>query len=201
MFDPYTMFRANSPELFRLSVKQFHRMIDLGLFADEDGVVELLCGILIKGVRKTPQRSFCISTIQEQLLRVLNSAEYLVFNVTPVTMSDSEVLPDVIVVRGTNHQFKTHHPSLQDVPLLIEIVDKPSDYPKSWKPFIYAAHSIETCWIVNLEQQWIEAYSKPTGNLTHPDYLRRQTYQRDDLIPIVIDGKQYGSLAVADLLP
>ena len=200
MFDPYTMFRANSPELFRLSVKQFHRMIDLGLFADEDGVVELLCGILIKGVRKTPQRSFCISTIQEQLLRVLNSAEYLVSNIMPITMSDSEVLPDVTVVRGTNRQFKTHHPSPQDVPLLIEIVDKPSDYPKSWKPFIYAAHNIAS-WIVNLEQQWIEVYSEPTGNSAHPDYLRRQTYQRNELIPIPIDGKQYGSLTVADLLP
>jgi hypothetical protein len=56
-------------------------------------------------------------------------------------------------------------------------------------------------WVVNLLDAQIEVYSQPTGASKRPDYHFRQDYLQADELPVIIDGREIGRLAVKELLP
>ncbi len=62
---------------------------------------------------------------------------------------------------------------------------------------VYGRAGIPIYWIVNLVDRLIEVYSdpRPDGYATRTDYLPGQ------YVPVVLDGKVVGQIAVDDLLP
>jgi len=59
-------------------------------------------------------------------------------------------------------------------------------------------------WIINLTEKQVEVYTSPaspSGPGSQPDYGQRQDYLSTDDVPLVLDGKEIGLLAVRDLLP
>lgn len=56
-------------------------------------------------------------------------------------------------------------------------------------------------WIVNLIDFQIEVLSDPTGPGDAPAYRNRQEFRGDDLVPVVIDGRQIAEIPARDLLP
>ncbi|MEM7802376.1 MAG: Uma2 family endonuclease, partial [Chloroflexota bacterium] len=75
--------------------------------------------------------------------------------------------------------------------------DTTLDRDQTIKKEIYADAGIPTYWIVNLQDRQIEVYTKP---LASRDYGERRTYQFDQQVPVVIDGKTIGELKLADHL-
>jgi len=69
---------------------------------------------------------------------------------------------------------------------------------------LYAADSrgwIATYWIVNLVDHQVEVFTQPTGEEDEPDYAKCEVYAASDSLPVALDGKQVGEIAVAELLP
>ena len=62
---------------------------------------------------------------------------------------------------------------------------------------IYAAAGIPVYWIVNVVARQVEVYSKPGTN----GYQLREDYGPGQSVPVVLDGIQVGTIAVADILP
>jgi hypothetical protein len=56
-------------------------------------------------------------------------------------------------------------------------------------------------WIVNLVETLVELYTEPTGPGVAPTYRQRRNLGPDDMIPLAIDGREVGQVAVRDLLP
>ena len=54
---------------------------------------------------------------------------------------------------------------------------------------------------MNLIQGQVEVYTGPTGPGNAPDYGQRQDFGRSDDVPVVIDGREVGRIAVSELLP
>jgi hypothetical protein len=51
-------------------------------------------------------------------------------------------------------------------------------------------------WIVNLVDGRLEAFAHPSG----ADYADRRVFEPGDEVPVILDGKEIGRIAVRDLL-
>ena len=119
----------------------------------------------------------------------------------PVTAFDSEPEPDVVGRPGTIDDYRDRTPGPADVALVVEVADASLPDDRSIKKRLYARSGFPIYWLINLVDRRIEVYTDPTGPAEEPDYLHRQDFGPDDAIPLVIEGREVGRLAVRDLLP
>lgn len=185
--------------IWRLSVERYHALIASGALTEDDNL-ELLEGYLVEKMTINPPHAV-ITAILFRLFVTLCKDAYFVGSQQPVTMSDSETEPDILVVRGQAHQFFSRHPLASEVPLLIEVADSSLQNDQLQKKRIYARAGIPMYWIVNIPERLVEVYSQPSGNTFTPMYRQLQTYGYSDTVPVIVDGNELGFVAVSDLFP
>ncbi len=187
--------------LWRLSVEKYHEMARTGILTENDPV-ELIEGWLVYKVPKKRPHSLVQSAVSEELRQILQPGWHIQQQ-DPITIValDSEPEPDVAVVRGTFRDYPDRHPSASDAALLIEIADSSLQSDRGTKKRIYARAGIAVYWIVNLVDQQIEVYTKPTDSTELPDYLEKKTYDLEDEIPVIVDGQMIGSILGQNILP
>lgn len=198
---PQTLQVAAVPNdyIWRLSVEQYHEMIRAGILTDDDPV-ELLEGWLVVKMPKNPPHRLATQLTRAALERLL-PAGWFVDAQEPITTETSEPEPDVMLVRGDPRQYGDRHPGAQDLALVVEVAETSLTRDRGMKKRLYARTKIPVYWIVNLVDGWIEVYTDPTGPAAEPDYRQHRDYGPADELPVVIEGKEVGRLAVRDLLP
>lgn len=185
--------------IWRLSVQQYHAMIQAGILTEDDPV-ELLEGWLVLKMPKSPSHRMVTRLLGKALERLL-PADWYVDTQEPITIIDSEPEPDVVVVRGDTRQYHDRHPGSQDVALVVEVADTTLRRDRTLKKRLYAQAGIPIYWIVNLPERWFEVYTQPSGPIESPDYGRRQDFGPADWVPVIIDNSEVGRIAVQELLP
>lgn len=187
------------PQLWQISVERYHEMLEAGLLTEDDRL-ELLEGYLVEKMTVNPPHAFVTETIREAITAII-PALFFASSQQPVTMSDSEPEPDVLVVKGKRRDFTQRHPMPEEVALLVEVADSTINQDKNWKKRIYGRAGIAVYWIVNLTERQIEVYTQPSGLTAQPTYHHMVTYRETDEIPVVLGGVQIGALSVRNLLP
>jgi Uma2 family endonuclease len=185
--------------IMRLSVEQYHKMMQAGILRSGDPV-ELLEGWLVVKMSKNPPHVFANSRLHDLLLQMVPTG-WFVNSQDPITTLESEPEPDASVIRGDRRDFLAGHPTPQDVALIGEVADSSLAYDRGIKKRIYARAAIPIYWIINLEDRFIEVYTDPTGPAEVPDYRGHEVYRENDLVPIILDGKEIGTMEVKSLLP
>jgi len=185
--------------IWRLSVNQYHEMIRAGILTEDDQV-ELLEGWLVYKMPKNPAHRIATRLTQQALEAIIPPGWY-VDTQEPITLSDSEPEPDVMVVRGETRQYLDRHPGPQDLALVVEIADTTLERDRGAKKRLYARAAIPVYWIVNLVDGQCEVYTDPSGPVEEPDYRQRQDYGPSEAVPVPIEGNEIGRLAVRELLP
>jgi Uma2 family endonuclease len=185
--------------VWRLSVDQYHAMIQAGILGEDDPV-ELLEGVLVEKMAKNPAHATAKRLLMEALRQVLPSG-WFVDDQDPVTTADSEPEPDVVVLRGSPRDYSTRHPGPNDTGMVCEVADSSLRHDRRQKNRLYSRARIREYWIVNLIDRQVEVYTDPTGPTKEPDYRNRQDYTAGASVPVVVDGREVGRLSVADLLP
>lgn len=56
-------------------------------------------------------------------------------------------------------------------------------------------------WNKILIDRRIEAYTDPTGPASRPDFRQHSDFSAAEQVPVVIDGREVGQIAVRELLP
>jgi Uma2 family endonuclease len=186
------------PPLYRLSVEQYHRMGRDGILP-EDNTVELLEGLLVTKMTKGPPHETCLGILNRRLTRALPD-DKMVRIQGPITLSDSEPEPDLVIAEGDERRYADTHPRPRDVHLVCEVADSSLSLDRNDKLRLYARARISVYWIVNLQDNRIEVYTQPRAGRT-PTYQRRQDYGPEQEIPIVIDGREMVRFRVSELLP
>jgi Uma2 family endonuclease len=80
----------------------------------------------------------------------------------PVRLSDdTEVQPDVSVVRVREDYYRTSHPSAVDVLLLVEVSDSTLRYDREVKVSLYARCGVPEVWVVDLQGERIHFHRTP----------------------------------------
>ena len=184
--------------LHRLTVEQYHRMIGAEILHSGDNI-ELLEGWLVDKMTKNPPHTVCTQLITEEL-RGLGLLGRSVRVQEPISLSDSEPEPDVVLARGHIRDFLEHHPHPHDIELLVEVADATLRQDQTLKKRLYARANIPVYWIANLLEMQIEVYEEPQPALEWPDYARKQIFRAGENVPLVLEGETH-LLSVKDLLP
>jgi Uma2 family endonuclease len=185
--------------ILRLSIEQYHAIIQAGILTDDDSV-ELLEGWLVFKMPKNPPHRATTRLVRTALENLLPAGWY-VDSQEPITLSNSEPEPDIVVVRGDTRQYLDRHPGAEDIALIIEVSDTTLQRDRTVKKRIYARAGISIYWIVNLVEEQVEVYSQPLVEVEQPDYSQRLDFGRSAVIPIIIEGIEIGAIAVDALLP
>ena len=185
--------------IWRLSIEQYHAIIQAGILTDDDSV-ELLEGWLVFKMPKNPPHRATTRLVRTALENILPAGWY-VDSQEPITLSNSEPEPDIVVVRGATRQYLDRHPGAEDIALIIEVSDTTLQRDRTVKKRIYARAGISIYWIVNLVEEQVEVYSQPLVEVEQPDYSQRWDFGRSAVIPIIIEGIEIGAIAVDALLP
>lgn len=185
--------------IYRFSLEQYHQMARLGIL-EESNQVEFLEGILVNKMTKNRAHSLATQKLWI-LLEKLVPEGFHVESQEPTTTSDSEPEPDVMVVRGKLEDYQDQQPPASQVPLVVEVADSSLPQDRGWKKRIYAKAGIPIYWIVNLIQRQIEVFTQPSGESDTPDYAQCQVFNPAQDLPVILDGKEVGRIAVKDVLP
>jgi Uma2 family endonuclease len=174
----------------RISVADYHRMIELGVLT-EDHKVELLRGEIRA---KTPIGDPHIATVNRltELFADLFRRRVQVSVQNPIMFADSEPEPDVSLLRRKDASGK---PQPADTLLVIEVADSSLERDRNVKGPLYAENGITEYWIVNLIDRCLEVHRQPRPDGTYGDFRTLRPGDTTDVA--ALPGV---SVAVADIL-
>lgn len=196
---PWNTFDPPPVPVRRFTVTEYHRLIEIGMFTEDDRV-ELLEGWIVPKMPHNPAHDATIQLADEQLRSRL-ARGWTVRIQSAITTADSEPEPDLAVVRGNARSYLRRHPGPRDIGLLIEVADSTLTQDRGDKLRIVARAGIPVYWIINLVDRRIEVYSEPTGPAAEPAYRAQQTCGIRKSVPLVIDGEENARIPVRALLP
>jgi Uma2 family endonuclease len=138
----------------RLSVEEYHR---LGEFNENGKRTELIRGIVIEKMSKSPRHRKCTVKLYKTILTQVPDG-YTAWQKEPLTLRDSEPEPDISIVRGSDDDYDEVHPTTAS--LVIEVAVSSVELDRELA-FLYAESGIEEYWIVLVREQKIEVYRRP----------------------------------------
>ena len=184
-------------DFYRLTVEQYHAMINAGILMDDDPV-ELLEGWLVTKMPKHPRHRGVIEQLRWTIEKLLPPGWYI-GSQDPVTTEASEPEPDLIVTKANLRTMRDRHPRPEEIALVVEVADSSLRTDRRIKKRLYARSGIPVYWIVNLIDGVVEVYTDPTGPAAEPDYRSRRDYVRGETIPLMIDAARVGEIPVNEI--
>ena len=138
---------------------EYDRLIESGFFQDGDRV-ELLGGQLMVAEPQGSRHAATVSLVAEALRVALGAGWYVMVQL-PVALDDeSEPEPDVAVVRGTAREYGDAHPSRPV--LVVEVAASSRTLERQHKASLYARAAVPEYWIVDIVDNVLEVYRRPT---------------------------------------
>ena len=187
--------------LYRLSFQQYRAMVEANILTKYDKI-ELLEGLMVHKRPKTHGHVIATELTHGVLMDAIPDGWFCSMQ-NPIAMpeSDSEPEPDAKIVRGKIRDYTHRYVEARDVALVVEAADASLPEDQGFKKFLYARASIPFYWIINIPANRLEIYSDPTGPEPSPDYRRRTEFGPEDVIPLILDGREVARIAVGDILP
>ena len=188
-----------SEPICRITVEQYHEMIRAGILCEDDPI-ELLEGWLVRKMPQNTPHAVSNNLVRDCLVKLLPAGLSIRVQ-DPVTLFDSEPEPDLAVVRGSQRDLNSRHPTANELGLVAEVAGTSISRDKGWKKSVYARAGIPVYWIVHLAESTIEVFTDPMNADEKSDYGTHQIYSAKQKVPVVLNGKKVGTLLVADVLP
>jgi Uma2 family endonuclease len=179
----------------RITVDEYERIIASGSL-NEPKKVELVDGYMVTKMAKSAEHGFSVKETLKGLERLL-APGWTSRKEEPVRIpAYDEPEPDVTIVRGSDADYRHRIPEATDVGLLVEVsATNPS--ADRQQADVYARGAIPVYWLVNLVDRRVEVYTDPGP----AGYASRKDFPSGQQVPVVIDGRQMGQIAVDDILP
>src|SRR5262249_41507271 len=163
-------------------------------FTEHDRL-ELIDGWVVQQMAKGPGHEYTVGRA-EDLLRSRLPPRWHVRNQAPITLSNSEPAPDLVVVRGDRADYRTRHPSPSDVAMVIEVSDSSLAVDRM-KGVAYGSDGIAEYWIVNLVDRCVEVYTSPDP-ASATGYAKREVFGAHDSVSLRIGAREAYMVRVAD---
>jgi Uma2 family endonuclease len=150
------------PQKYPFTITQFQQMIELDIFAKEERV-ELIAGELITMAPIGPAHSGKTNRLNRLFSQAAGDLAIVEVQGPLVLDDHSELEPDIVLLRPRDDFYETANPTPASVLLLIEIADSSLNYDKNNKIPLYARHGIPEVWLINIPNQQVEIYLKPSS--------------------------------------
>ena len=157
------------PLVAHLSVEKFHRGGELGFYGKR---AELIRGIVFDKLPMTPLHQKISKRVYDHILK-LALPDHSVRHESPLTLRDSEPLPDVSVVAGHDSDFDARHPSTAE--LVVEVAVSSVAFDRE-NAALFAEAGVREYWIVLAAKRQVEVYREPEAG----EYRERRIYGGDD---------------------
>jgi Uma2 family endonuclease len=155
----------------RWSVADYEQLFELGMAPRR---AELIRGIIFEKKPKSPLHSFLIKKLYDFFLRAARPG-LLVRQEISLRLADSMPEPDVMILRGTEEDFRTRHPTT--AALIVEVAVSSAALDRE-NASLYAEAGVPEYWIVLGEEERVEVYRRPLDGV----YQDQQTYARGEAI-------------------
>lgn len=155
----------------RVSVADYERMGEMGVIAKR---TELIRGIIIKKMPKSPQHAFLTKRLYDLMMSSVPSG-CIVRQDQPLKFSDSMPEPDVAVVSGQEEEFWAAHPQTAELVIEVAVTTLALDRANA---LLYAENGVREYWIVIEKQRAVEVYREPRDGL----YQRKSVHAAGDRI-------------------
>jgi Uma2 family endonuclease len=146
--------------IHRISVEQFHRMIEAGCFGDGDRV-ELIDGEMRDMTPIGPPHQGTTDSLTMRFATAL-AGRAIVRVQGPVVLDDgTELYPDLSVLQQREDFYRSANPTGDDVLLVIEVADSSLALDLGVKLAKYARAGIRRYWVVDLRHRTLHDYRDP----------------------------------------
>lgn len=190
-------FPVPTEPILQLSVAQYHAMIRAGILTEDDPV-ELIHGWLVEKMPKNPHHRAATKLLRTMLEQRVQDG-YYVDSQEPITLSDSEPEPDVMVIQGKTRDYLEQHPQAENVVLIVEVSDSTLHRDRHLKKELYARHNIPHYWILNLSDRQLEIFSEPKVDTA--TYATAQIFRPEDTLQISLNSEFNLAFLLQDILP
>ncbi len=143
-------------QAMRFTVEQYQILGEAGLVGTN---VELLEGIIVKKMSKSPLHSAVTQRAADRLRAVLGE-EWKLRQEQPITHDNSEPEPDMAVVRAREDDYAHGHPATAELVIEVAISSVELDHRKR---AIYAGAKVREYWIILPEERRVEVHTQPIG--------------------------------------
>lgn len=175
-----TLQQPIAPELIpaRISLDQYHRMVDAGIWDDRH--VELLNGVVVEMSPEGTPHASRTTTTGEYLREVLGN-QVQIRERHPITLiSGSEPEPDIAIVQRVQDNYLSHHPYPENIFWVIEYSNTSLDKDLGVKAAIYASEGIPEYWVINLKKNILIVFRDPVDG----KYQSRQEFTLGSISPL-----------------
>ena len=166
---------ASPPELHRLSIEEYHRLIASGGI-EEGARFELIDGLLLDMSPKSPAHENAIAWLVDWFLTHLDHARYQHRACGALMIGTSEPEPDLMIVERPTP--RDAHPS--NALLVVEVALSSKERDLTMKPDLYAG-AVEEYWVLDLHARHIVVHRdgadgayRHVGTVTPPEELSAQ---------------------------
>lgn len=150
-----------SLSVHRFTVKEYHRLGELGILHEDDRI-ELLEGRIIDMTPIGSKHASVVNRLNNMLIEKMRGM-VIVSIQNPVDLNEySEPEPDITILKPRQDFYSINHPWPEDILFIIEVADTSLDYDRSVKIPLYAKASIQEVWLVNLIENIVEIYYEPS---------------------------------------
>ena len=165
---------------YRFNVKTYDLMIERGILNENDNV-ELLNGEIIDKMSKGKKHAYYNDLISDYLKETFGK-DGIVRNQNPILLDQfSEPEPDIVLAKLPREKYLSQHPTPEDILLIIEVSDSTLYFDRNEKGLAYSQAGIQQYLLVNVENNTIEDYRKPTED----GYQSKQTYEIGEKFSLV----------------
>ena len=164
------------PSVRLFTVDEYYRMAEVGILRPDERV-ELIEGVIVQMPPIGPDHAGSVDSLNELLGdRLRPRARVRVQN--PLHLDGmAEPEPDLALVRPEGERreaYRSSHPTLEDIFLVVEIADSTLTYDLGEKAAMYARAGVPDLWVIDLRGGRIVVHREPT-----PDgYASVQTIER-----------------------
>jgi Uma2 family endonuclease len=162
-------------EKFLLSVDDYHRMGEIGIFDDKPRV-ELIDGDILVRSPITPYHTSHVDKVGQFFILKLGEKVNVRSQGSVRLDKFSEPEPDIALLRRKENYYQDAHPAPEDIHLLIEVAVETVKKDRTLKLEKYARSGIPEYWIIIPKEGIIEVYRKPEGET----YLEKSTFRKAD---------------------
>lgn len=171
----------------KFTVEEYHRLSKAGILREDDRV-ELIDGEIVEMGPVGARHAATVKRIRNRLTPIESSGRALLSVQDPIRLGDfGEPQPDLALLRPRGDFYAAEHPGPEDVLLVVEVAETSTDYDRQVKVPLYARWGIPEVWLVDLEQDRIEVYRRPSA----------EGYQE---VQMVRRGERVGPTAFPDLV-
>ncbi|HEV8584980.1 MAG TPA: Uma2 family endonuclease [Methylomirabilota bacterium] len=147
----------------RFTVDEYHRMGDAGILGCEERL-ELIAGQIVVCEPIGFRHASVVDRLAQLWFGYLGRrANVRVQNPVTFPEADSELQPDILLLRARDDFYATGHPRVADVLLLIEVADTTVRLDRRVKIPLYAAVGVGEVWLCDLVTERVEVYREPAG--------------------------------------